>query len=170
MPHILIVEDEVTFRTVAAAALTKHGHSAIEAEDGRTGLALLDFHPIDLIITDVLMPEQDGLELIMKIREGQNPCRSLPSPAIRRRPDSNQNSRKRSVRNACSASLSGWKICSPRFASCSRTRQPARKNYGCAFRGVSESPGKASAPPASPASRARNEFSRSCGSSQFPSP
>lgn len=73
MARILIVDDEVTFRTVAAAALTKSGHSVLEAEDGRTALALLGAHPVDLIITDVLMPEQDGLELIMKVRESQNP-------------------------------------------------------------------------------------------------
>ena len=72
MARILIVDDEATFRTVAAAALTKNGHSIIEAEDGRTGLALLATHPIDLIITDVLMPEQDGLELITKVRETGN--------------------------------------------------------------------------------------------------
>lgn len=79
MARILIVDDEVTFRTVAAAALTNNGHSIIKAQDGRTGLALLATHPIDLIITDVLMPEQDGLELIMKVRETGN---RLPIIAI----------------------------------------------------------------------------------------
>jgi CheY-like chemotaxis protein len=72
MARILIVDDEVTFRTVIASALVKSGHDVIEAEDGRAGLALLDSHPIDLVITDVLMPEQDGLELIMKIRGKAN--------------------------------------------------------------------------------------------------
>ncbi len=79
MARILIVDDEVTFRTVAAAALVKTGHSVIEAQDGRSALTLLDSETFDLVITDVLMPEQDGLELIMKVRAKNN---SVPVIAI----------------------------------------------------------------------------------------
>ena len=73
MARILLVEDEVTFRSVVTAALTQNGHSVIEAADGRTGLALFKAHGADLVITDVMMPDQDGLEVIMEIRSGKNP-------------------------------------------------------------------------------------------------
>jgi DNA-binding response OmpR family regulator len=73
MARILIVDDEATFRSVVAVALRQHGHQVIEAEDGRSGLVQLNAHEVDLVITDVLMPEQDGLELIMKVRDGANP-------------------------------------------------------------------------------------------------
>jgi len=73
MARILIVDDEVTFRSVIATALTQNGHSIIEAEDGRSALAALKGEKVDLVITDVLMPEQDGLEVIMNLRDANNP-------------------------------------------------------------------------------------------------
>ena len=73
MGQILLIEDETTFRTVITAALTRMGHTVIEAVDGRTGLALFKAHGADLVITDVMMPDQDGLEVIMEIRRGKNP-------------------------------------------------------------------------------------------------
>jgi DNA-binding response OmpR family regulator len=73
MARILLLEDEVTFRSVLTAALTRKGHTVMEAADGRTGLALFKTHGADLVITDVMMPDQDGLEVIMAIRGGKNP-------------------------------------------------------------------------------------------------
>jgi CheY-like chemotaxis protein len=73
MARILIVDDEVTFRSVVATALTQNGHSIVEAEDGRTALAALKAQAFDLVITDVIMPEQDGLEVIMNVRDANNP-------------------------------------------------------------------------------------------------
>jgi DNA-binding NtrC family response regulator len=72
MAHILVVEDEVTFRTVISAALLEKGHSVVQAGDGRTALALLQSNDVDLIITDVLMPDQDGIDLILKLRAAAN--------------------------------------------------------------------------------------------------
>lgn len=77
MARILIVDDEVTFRSSVAAVLTRHGHTVLEAEDGRSGLKLLQSQPVDLVITDVMMPDQDGLEVIMAIRDG-----NIPVPVI----------------------------------------------------------------------------------------
>jgi DNA-binding response OmpR family regulator len=73
MARILLLEDEVTFRSVLTAALTRKGHTVMEAADGRTGLVLFKTHGADLVITDVMMPDQDGLEVIMAIRGGKNP-------------------------------------------------------------------------------------------------
>lgn len=77
MARILLVEDEVTFRSVLTAALTRQGHAVIEAGDGRTGLALFKTHGADLVITDVMMPNRDGLEVIMEIRSGK-----IPTPIL----------------------------------------------------------------------------------------
>lgn len=74
MAHILIVEDEVTFRSVIRAALIQNGHTVVEAGDGRTGLELLKSQVVDLVITDVMMPDQDGIEVIMRLREKRNPA------------------------------------------------------------------------------------------------
>ena len=72
MPHILLIEDEVNFRSVMAFALIQHGYEVSQAGNGRTGLEMLKTSPIDLVITDVVMPEQDGVEVLMKLRDAPN--------------------------------------------------------------------------------------------------
>lgn len=74
MADILIVEDEVPFRSVIKAALVQHGHTVLEAGDGRTGLELLKTRVVDVVVTDVLMPDQDGIALIMRLREMKHPA------------------------------------------------------------------------------------------------
>src|SRR5215207_4665622 len=73
MSHILIVEDETSFRSVIAAALKKEGHTVEEAGDGRSAVRWMETHAFDLVITDVLMPEADGIEMIMQLRDARNP-------------------------------------------------------------------------------------------------
>ena len=46
----------------------RDGHSAVEAADGRKGIECLKEQPAELVITDILMPEQEGLETIMMLR------------------------------------------------------------------------------------------------------
>ena len=72
MAHILILEDDVDFRTVVASALVQNGHTVSQAGNGRTGLAMIQRGSIDLVITDVMMPEHDGLEVTMKLRQLPN--------------------------------------------------------------------------------------------------
>ena len=65
---ILIVEDDVPTRTVLASALQQVGYN-ITCASGRTEvLALVSFHPFDLVLTDVIMPEVDGTEVILALR------------------------------------------------------------------------------------------------------
>jgi CheY-like chemotaxis protein len=63
---VLIVEDESAVRTLAGRALAGLGYTVLEAEHGRDALKLLRQYPgtIDLVITDVVMPELGGMELI----------------------------------------------------------------------------------------------------------
>jgi two-component system, chemotaxis family, chemotaxis protein CheY len=64
MPRILLLEDEDDVRAPMARALRGDGHDVVEGGDGNEGLHLLDATVIDLVITDILMPEREGLETI----------------------------------------------------------------------------------------------------------
>jgi len=68
MAHILVIDDEVDIRFILETFLTGDGHQVDTAEDGVAGLKLTDLHHYDLIITDVIMPNKDGLEVITEIR------------------------------------------------------------------------------------------------------
>jgi CheY-like chemotaxis protein len=67
--RILIIEDDPTFRKMARLALVTAGYSVQEAADGRAGLASYLQQPPDLVITDIVMPEQDGIETIQAVLE-----------------------------------------------------------------------------------------------------
>ena len=66
---ILIVDDSETVRQVLQLALGNAGYQVVEAEDGFDALAKLSGVQIDMLITDLNMPNMDGLELIKKVRE-----------------------------------------------------------------------------------------------------
>jgi len=69
MPVVMIIEDDRELREMLRIALLRKEYTVIEAENGRE--ALINFKPgiTDLVITDLLMPEEDGLEVIIKMRE-----------------------------------------------------------------------------------------------------
>jgi len=67
---ILIVDDSETVRQVLQLALGNAGYQVIEAEDGYDALGKLSGARVDMLITDLNMPNMDGLELIKKVREG----------------------------------------------------------------------------------------------------
>ena len=66
---ILIVDDSETVRQVLQMTLTNAGFDVVEAEDGVDALKKLSGAQIDMLITDLNMPNMDGLELIKKVRE-----------------------------------------------------------------------------------------------------
>jgi YesN/AraC family two-component response regulator len=69
MARIVLIEDEEGLRTLLRRALAQCGHLVIEARSGREGLELFRHAPADLVITDIVMPEQDGLEVVMALRD-----------------------------------------------------------------------------------------------------
>lgn len=69
MATILIADDDPIVREMASEMLRTTDHAAILAEDGQEVLALLDTLTVDLLITDMLMPNMDGVEVIMAVRE-----------------------------------------------------------------------------------------------------
>lgn len=68
MARILIIDDESQVRDVLRQALERAGHDVVEAKDGREGLRAFRVTPADLILTDILMPEKEGLETIIELR------------------------------------------------------------------------------------------------------
>ena len=68
MTTILIVDDKSTSRRMLSYMLNKHGYVALTADNGRDALAQLAAQPIDLILSDIAMPEMDGLALLQAVR------------------------------------------------------------------------------------------------------
>ena len=68
MARILIIEDEPQMRRMIEQVLARAGHEVLVASNGRAGLDLFREEAPDLVITDILMPEVDGLEIIRSLR------------------------------------------------------------------------------------------------------
>jgi CheY-like chemotaxis protein len=67
MSHILVIEDDEFFSELLVELLQQDGHKVSLAKDGAKALQLLTIQRPDLIITDILMPNMDGVELIMAL-------------------------------------------------------------------------------------------------------
>ena len=67
MATILIIDDEEPIRALLRTTLEGAGHDVTEAPNGRIGLALYRFRPADIVITDILMPEMNGLDLLLEL-------------------------------------------------------------------------------------------------------
>lgn len=65
---ILTVDDAATIRKMVSLTLKSAGHQVLEAPDGVRALDLLRSFPVDLVITDVNMPNMDGIELTRQVR------------------------------------------------------------------------------------------------------
>jgi two-component system, chemotaxis family, chemotaxis protein CheY len=65
---IMSVDDSPSIRQMVTFTLRNEGYQVIEAEDGRDALSKLGGSPVSLVITDLHMPNMDGLELIRNLR------------------------------------------------------------------------------------------------------
>jgi len=68
MPRILLIDDDAALRRALRIALTKSGHEVAEAADGREGVAAFTRRTADLVVTDLIMPEFEGVETIRSLR------------------------------------------------------------------------------------------------------
>lgn len=69
MADILIVDDDPALRAVMRKVLERHGHQVRDAADGALALRMLHASGADLLITDLYMPEKEGIETIMEARD-----------------------------------------------------------------------------------------------------
>lgn len=67
--NILTVDDSASIRLTTRIALTNAGYSVVEAVDGADGIAKLSSSQFDLIVTDLNMPNMDGLTMIRELRK-----------------------------------------------------------------------------------------------------
>lgn len=71
---LLVVEDDSAIRSTLALVLVGEGYHVIEAESGHAALSILQTQPVNLIVSDIQMPDGDGLTLLAEAK------RVLPNP------------------------------------------------------------------------------------------
>lgn len=69
MALILIIDDDATVRATVRKILERAGHEVRDAGDGDRGLTIFREEDVDLVITDIIMPEKEGIETIQELRE-----------------------------------------------------------------------------------------------------
>ena len=76
-PKILVIDDDAGLRTAIASTLARLGYDVRAADDGRSGLALFDEAPADLVITDIFMPDVEGVAVIVALKLRADPPKIL---------------------------------------------------------------------------------------------
>ena len=76
MSRILVIDDDQQVRMLLWEILTDEGHEVVEAINGVEGMRKFHEKPADLVITDLIMPEREGLETITMLR------REFPNLAV----------------------------------------------------------------------------------------
>ena len=66
MKRILVIDDDAQFRQMLRQMLERTGYEVVEASDGEEGIKLYKLAPTDLIITDMIMPNKNGVETILE--------------------------------------------------------------------------------------------------------
>lgn len=67
--NILIIDDDDQFRTMLRKLIERSGYEVIDASSGKEGIKLYRENPADLIITDLIMPDKDGIETIQELKQ-----------------------------------------------------------------------------------------------------
>jgi DNA-binding response OmpR family regulator len=68
MPRILVIDDEQLLRSTVVMILTRAGFTVVEASDGQAGIAMFHKNPPDIVLTDIFMPNRDGIEIIKELK------------------------------------------------------------------------------------------------------
>ena len=69
MARILIIDDEPQIRSMLKLMLERDGYEVVEAPDGMEGIRIYRQNPVDLIITDLIMPNKDGIGMIIDLKK-----------------------------------------------------------------------------------------------------
>ncbi len=76
MASILVIDDEKLQRAILRKILEGAGHTVLDAQDGKRALAAYAENPTDVVISDMYMPEMDGLEFLVRV------CDTFPEARI----------------------------------------------------------------------------------------
>ena len=87
LAKVLIIDDEEAVRALARRMLESGNHTIIEAADGVAGLKAFDEEKPDVIVTDIIMPNADGLEVIREILRRDPEARIIAISGGGRLPD-----------------------------------------------------------------------------------
>lgn len=68
MARVLLIEDDYFLRAVLKGTLEEQGHAVVDVENAVHATQLHEENPFDVVLTDLIMPERDGLELITEFR------------------------------------------------------------------------------------------------------
>lgn len=99
--RVLIVDDSITVRQMISLTLSPAGYDVIEASDGHEALKMMNGKKIHLLITDLNMPNLDGIGLVKEVRRDQG-NRFLPIIMLSTESD------ERKKKEGKSAGVSGW--------------------------------------------------------------
>jgi DNA-binding NtrC family response regulator len=69
MANILLVEDDLSMLETLSLAMRSKGHNVVTAQNGEQGIATIAENRFDLVITDILMPQVDGLGMIDELKQ-----------------------------------------------------------------------------------------------------
>ena len=68
MLRVLVIDDEAMVRKIVRKMLERSGHTVVEAENGKLGIEQLKSATFDLVITDIIMPEMEGIETLINVK------------------------------------------------------------------------------------------------------
>jgi len=77
MARILLIEDNVGLRTILAKYIALAGHTVTEASDGREGLDCFRRGGADLVVTDMVMPHTEGIEVVRELQRTKPPIKTI---------------------------------------------------------------------------------------------
>jgi CheY-like chemotaxis protein len=69
MARVIVIDDQDPIRRIVRRALEQAGHEVLDAPDGASGMQILAQHSADVVISDIFMPGQDGIETLRQIRK-----------------------------------------------------------------------------------------------------
>jgi CheY-like chemotaxis protein len=77
MNRILIIDDDPSIRQMICRMLEREGYEVDTAANGREGVQKYRANPPDVVITDIIMPEQEGIETIRQLKADNQNCRII---------------------------------------------------------------------------------------------
>lgn len=76
-PRILVVDDDEAIRDMLALTLQRRGLHVVTARDGNDGVRIYKTQQFDVVVTDLIMPDKEGIEMILEMRQMKRPIRII---------------------------------------------------------------------------------------------